>query len=314
MLQPLTGARATGQCLFKPVSDQPVVLPAGTYLSPVLNGQYRPDLTYKVPVNPNATTDCRGWTIAPGGTAVTLISNIGGKRHNVPINTVFRIEPEVGNAVGGTCSSVTAFTGGVDALDSTDPVALDLGLANVVLYETFGSSESIEQFNANLGGRWPIVMLFWAGDEPADGFANNNLSTPTKRGSHAMQYAQDFELWLVCNRLDSEPQRRGQAMRLMDAISYHLYDRMSVDGMVLSSPGGIKIKRRSRETGSGEDFFKKFRVYSMTLGVTITQRKRDVGNPAPLLRFDVDYLKTDRGPNNLNQDLPLIHDMLIPNV
>ncbi len=313
MLQPLTGDLATGNVMFKPVSGATERLPAYTFLSPVVNNQYRPDLAFKIPYN-DADPD-GAYTIAAAGTAVPVISNIGGKRHNVPVSTVFRIEPDAGANIQGTGVATGAFTGGTDSFDSTNIEVNDLALANAVLYETFGSSESIEQFNANVGGRWPLVILFWAGDEPADGYANNNTSAPTKRGSHSMQYAQDFELWLVCNRVDSEAQRRGQAMRLIDAISLELYDRMAVDGLVISSPGGIKIKRRARETGNGEAFYKNFRVYSMTLGTTVTQEKKILSNPSPLVRFKTDYLKEDHSEEGSSgTDLPMLHDILVPNI
>lgn len=312
ILQPLTGARATGTCVFRPVSGATEQLPPHTWLYPIVSNQIRPDLGYKVLPNPAAESG--EWAIAAAGTAAPVVSNIGGKRHNVPVGTEFRIEPDAGANVAGTAVTLTGFAGGTDAFESVDPVVADLGIANVVLYETFGgSSESIEQFNANVGGRWPLVMLFWSGDEPADGYANNNTSSPTKRGSHSMQYAQDFELWLVCSRQDSEAQRRGQAMRLLDEISWYLYDRMSVDGLAISSPGGIKIKRRSRETGTGEQFFKAFRVYSISLSATITQTKRDISTAQPLVRFHTDYLKENRAPDGTNLDLPLLHDIITPN-
>ena len=312
MLQPMTGERAVGSVMFNPVSGATERLPPYTFLSPVINGQYRPDLAFKIPYN-DADPD-GAYTIAAAGTPVPVISNIGGKRHNVPVSTLFRIEPDAGSNVQGTGYAATAFTGGTDAQDSTDIETNDLGLANAVLYETFGSSESIEQFNANVGGRWPLVILFWSGDEPADGFASNNTSAPTKRGSHAMQYAQDFELWLVCNRVDSEAQRRGQAMRLLDAISYEIYDRMSVDGLVISSPGGIKIKRRARETGSGEQFFKNYRVYSMSLSATVTQEKKVYSQAQPLVRFKTDYRKhVDELTEDARGDAPMLHDIIVPN-
>jgi hypothetical protein len=78
LLQPMTGERATGRCLFRPVAigtpgapgyvpaPATVQVPPHTYLSPVINGQYRPDLSFKIPMNP-ATIDSKGkggeWTV-----------------------------------------------------------------------------------------------------------------------------------------------------------------------------------------------------------------------------------------------------------
>ena len=309
-LQPMTGNRATGTVLFRPLTaGAGQKVPPHTYMCPIIKGAYRSDLVFKTPYNPSPTVTDGSWPLNPSGAAtpIPVMSNIGGSRHNLPSNTKFRLEPDVGDNIVGEVVSNVDFAGGTDKFKSQFPGEADLALHNVVQYETFGDSQTNEAFNSNMGGRFPAVLLTWLDDTPADGMATSNVSTMSKRGSHAMQYSMDFELWLVCDRQDNEALRRGQAMRLLDEIAYNLYDRMSVDEVPFSSPGGIKIKSRSREGGNGEQFFKAFRVYTMLLGATITQEKKDVRNPAPLLRFQTDYLKEDHTQQGSPGDVPMLH-------
>jgi hypothetical protein len=313
-LQPMTGTRATGTVLFTPVPAGPGLSVAPhTYMSPIVNAAYRADLPFKVPYNMSPTVTDGSWPLnASGSTAIPVMSNLGGSRYNLPAGTRFRLEPDAGDAFAGEVISNVDFAGGTDATKSPLQSVADLALCNAVLYETFGTIDSTEAFNSGMGGKFPAVLLTWLDDEPADGMATSNLSTGSKRGSLAMQYAQDFELWLVVDRSDNEALRRGQATRLLDEISYNIYDRMSVDELVFSSPGGLKIKRRSREAGNGEQFFKQFRVYTMLLSATITQEKKVFKNPAPLVRFHADYLKEDHIEEGSPGDVPMLHNILMP--
>jgi hypothetical protein len=84
--QPMTGDRATGKVVVKAAGVDPVELPLGTVLFPILS-QVRYDLPFKVAASaPLSSTEDGAWTIAGGGaeTVVDIFSNIGGERHNLP--------------------------------------------------------------------------------------------------------------------------------------------------------------------------------------------------------------------------------------
>jgi hypothetical protein len=308
VLQPITGTRAGGNIYLKTAPGKTAVLPPFVYLSPVLSGQLRNDMLFKTLKNP-ATLD-GSWPIVETGSVIPIVSNIGGARFNLPAGTKLRIEPD--SDAGDLPLEVTTradFTGGTD--DNSD-----IGIANIGTYESFGSLPNQQAFQAAVGGRFPVVIVTWNDSEPADGMATSSVNRNTQRGSSSLQLTEEFTLWLVCPREDSEPARRGQAMRMLDRMASLLVERRSVDEQGFSSPGGLQIRKRWRSDGN-EALFKAFRVYMIAVAATVTITQEDRRTYSPLLSFVTDWLKEDEvlssGGVLVRDDLPMIDDLKIRN-
>lgn len=297
--QPLTGERATGQVQLLPKAD--IVVDPHSYLFPVVNNQVRHDLVFKTAINP-AQPD--GVWPAPKDVAtnVSIVSNIGGVRHNLAPGTEFVVEQPWRYGLPGKPRSLGGTSG------ATDPADDDLALYNFVSYESFGSKPTLDLFRSSIGGKFPAAMVCWMEGEPADGMSTSGVSRPTKRGAGRISYSDIFEIMIFSSRADSEHERRGQGLRILDEMCALLVDRMAVDGEALSSPGGLHIRKRYRAPSAGDGFYKVFQVYIITLSVQSTMVQRDTRAYNPLLGARIDAPRedhpTDDDPDA--QDLPLV--------
>lgn len=228
-LAPATGVRATGSITVTGGASE-LVLPANTYLLPVIDGQLRDDLVFK-------TTD--DWTVPalavePG---VTIKSNVGGIRHNLPAGTVFRFNPPV-DGIAGVATLDADMTGGSDA------GAL---IRRVAVFEDLDSaSPSADLFASKIGDRG--VMLIWTNSEPVDG-AMGGLRQGANRATRTRKFwRESFVLYVVVTRLTGDSARRQEGQVIMQAITRLLTDRMqNDDGEQLSTVGGgIEITNRAR--------------------------------------------------------------------
>lgn len=297
--QPLTGTRSAGSVVLKNTSAQPVVVDPNSCLFPVVNGSVKYELVYKTARNP---ADAKGkWTLAPGASVtMPIFSNLGGVRMNLQAGTVFRLEASWSAGLATTVVVVAGTTGGDDPTD-------DLALYNFVLYENFGAKPTLELFKSAIGGKFPAAMIFWLESEPADGLSTSATNRPTHQGNGKTSYTEMFEIMIVSTREDSENNRRGQPLRIMDAMSMLLTDRFAVDGSALSSPGGLHIRKRNR-LGGEDGFYRTFQAYSITLSAQTTFVRVDDRVYDPLRKFRVDAPRED-SPT----DLPLVVNNLVDN-
>lgn len=297
--QPLTGDRASGTVALHNVSAAPISVVPNSCLFPVVNGSVRYESVYKVGRNP---ADAKGvWTIGAGATQnVPVFSNIGGVRMNLSAGTTFRAEGSWSPGLAPNPRAVTAIVGGADPSD-------DLALYNFVMYENFGAKPTLELFKSAIGGRFPAAMIFWLESEPADGLSTSATNRPTHQGAGKISYTEMFEIMIVSTREDSENNRRAQPMRIMDAVSALLVDRMSVDGSAISSPGGLHIRRRNR-LGGEDGFYRVFQAYSLTLSAQATYVRTDDRVYDVLRKFRIDAPRED-SPT----DLPLVVDNEVAN-
>jgi hypothetical protein len=190
----------------------------------------------------------------------------------------------------------------------TNPTG-DLSLFNFVSFESFGAKPSLELFKSAIGGKFPAAIIHWIEDEPADGLTTSSVNRPTHRGIDKMSYVDLFEIIIVSSRSDSEIERRGQGLRILDEMSAWLLDRTTVDNERLSSPGGLHIRRRYR-AGNGEDgFYKAFYVYAMQLTATVTIVRRDLRTYDELKKFRIDAPREDHPA----ADLPVVVDNEVDN-
>jgi hypothetical protein len=298
--QPITGERASGTVVLKSATDDPVQLDFGLALFPIVNGSTRYDLPFKIARNPAVAKGT--WTVPTAGTPIPIFSNIGGARHNLPAGTRFVIDQPFKPELRSKPVTQTGTSGG------EDPTG-DLSLYQFVTYESFGSKPSLELFQSDIGGKFPAAIMTWVESEPADGLASSAVTRPTHRGRGEMSYAEIFEILIISSRSDSEVERRGQGLRILDEMSGLLIDRQSVDGEGFSSPGGIHIKRRYRASNGTEGFYKVFQVFGLQISVTSTIEQRDTREYALLRKFKIDAPVHDPAA----ADLPLVVNNLVNN-
>lgn len=300
LCQPLTGNRSSGVVALTNTTASPIVVDPNSALFPVTSGVVAYDRVYKTARNPADPQKGR-WTIAPASTvSIPIFSNIGGVRMNARPGTIFRLEAPWAAGFAANPVSVAGTTGGTDPSD-------DLALYNFVMYENFGAKPSLELFKSAIGGRFPAAMIFWQESEPADGLSTSAVERPTHRGQGKISYTEMFEIMIVSTREDSENNRRAQPLRIMDAMSALLVDRVAVDGSALSSPGGIHIRKRSRNGGE-DGFYRTFQAYSLTVSAQATMVQTDSREYDPLLRFRIDAPREDTPT-----DLPLVVDNRVDN-
>ena len=98
-LNTVTGTRSTGTVTVTgTVGSGGATLPRNSYLVPIVRGDEREELAFKIgpdptTLNPNGTGG--DWAIADGAAvpAVDLLSNVGGARHNLDTGTELRFDP-----------------------------------------------------------------------------------------------------------------------------------------------------------------------------------------------------------------------------
>lgn len=302
--QPITGERATGTVLLKSATGADVSVPHGFFLFPIVNGQVKYEFAFKTVINPatdRLTGAARGaWTVTTAGIAVSIWSNIGGARHNLPRGTRFVIDQPLRPELEQSPVTQTGTAGG------EDPDG-DLALFNFVSYEYFGSKPSLELFKSSIGGKFPAAIMHWVESEPADGLTSSAVSRPTHEGAGKASYSELFEILVVSSRADSKEERRGQGLRVMGELTEFLLDRVGVDGVGFSSPGGIHVRRRYRVPAGDDGFYKAFQVFGMTISAQTTIEKRDTRAYDLLRKFKLN------APRDAETDLPLVVDNLIAN-
>ncbi len=236
-LSPLTGARATG--IITLISDALSLfeLPANTYLVPVVGGQLREDLLYKVAPNPATANTGGSWVIDSGGNSIPIISNVGGARHNLPAGTVFRFSPPVPNIT----SAVLPF----DLAAGSDAGAL---VRRVAFFEDLDSSNPSKDIFAAKLGDYPALMLVWQDSEPAEG-TTAGLRQGANRGARKVRFMRErFVLYVITGRLEGDGSRRQDGLVVMQAVTQLLTDRQqNIDGEQLSTVGaGVEVNERTR--------------------------------------------------------------------
>ncbi len=113
---------------------------------------------------------------------------------------------------------------------------------------------------------------------------------------------------VISSRADSEAERRGQGLRVLDEMTALLVDKVAVDGMGMSSPGGIHVRQRYRASSGGDEFYKTFQVYGLRISVQVTIEQRDTREYELLRKFRIDAPREDTPT-----DLPLVVNNLVDN-
>jgi hypothetical protein len=299
ILQPATGDRSSGPVTLT-ASGGDVTVPKNTFAMPIVNGTRRADLLLKVGEGPN---EDRSWTVTSGGTAVTFVSNIGGIRHNIPINTQISFDPPLSGLISTVPTADSAFTGG------TDPTVFGT-IKDMVIYEHFeGANFGIDLKRSGIK-KFPCVIISWTNTEPADGTTISQTERPTRANATGVLYKDTFNLAIVSSKDQSDHSRRHEGLEIVDTMARLLTDRRGVDNSPVSNPGGIQIRSIIREDGP-EDIYQKFYIYDMLLSTERNLQQLDSRVYNDWLLAVVDIYKP-QDPALPNQgDITLVNDMEI---
>ncbi len=254
VIQPCTGDRASGPVKLFARSGTVVRVPRGCYALPILSTRATPSLLFKTAEGPE---EDESWLVADSGTDVTFISNVGGKRHNLPIGTQILLDPRLPALVSSPLPVTAApFTGGADLLA--------FGAINdAVIYETMqGPSIELDLQRSDIG-RFPALVVTWIETQPADGTTIPRVGPRANRlGTRKSLYTYDYQISIISERGDTDHARRHEGLAMADTVADFVIDRKAVDGECLSSPSGVQVRNIFREIGP-QEVYKKFYVYSI---------------------------------------------------
>ncbi|MCP4674350.1 MAG: hypothetical protein GY854_02295 [Deltaproteobacteria bacterium] len=266
VMQPQTGDRATGIATIT-ASGADVVIPRGTYALPVVQGQVRADLAFKVGEGANAD---KSWTVTSAGTDVDFLSNIGGARHNLADGTPMIFDPPI----DGIASVVTsgAFTGG------TDPEFLG-GVKDMLMLEQLEKTDPQIDLGRSAIKGFPAVVVTWQGSRDIE---------LVRRGTARAD--ETFSISIISSRTESDHMRRQEGQVILYDLSALLIDRHAVDGSPFSNPEGIHITSRGRESGNHKTY-QAFRIYYLVVGVDAVIKQRDTRTYSDFALLNMDVLK-----------------------
>lgn len=228
-LAPITGGRGTG-FVTATAGDAAVLVPANTYLLPVVRGELRDDLPFKTV----------GAALVPANTtlAIGITSNVGGARHNMPEGTTFRFSPPVaGLSLTATLEDAITNASNTGAL-----------LKSLAIFEDVDADNAERDFFAANIGEYPAAILAWQQSEPTEGTTAGLRKGASRGGRQVAFYRENFVLYIIVNRLNGPGFRRQEGLLVMQAAARLLSDRMqNDDGEQLSAVGGgVEIVDRAR--------------------------------------------------------------------
>lgn len=213
VLRPLTGDPATGTATMT-ATGADIEVEAGSFLAPVRKtrgGSRKID-------RDNLVRTREDTTITSTGTAVGIISMLGGARQNLPAGTVLRFDPPL-EGVEETAPVAALMTGGADATGVG-------AVKQIVEAEQLESaSAALDIFNAKVSSGAPAIVLAWDGSGPVE-----------RIGRGVLSQVDSWTLFAIVSRADSSAGRRSEGRDIVDAIRGYLLDRGSVAGYVFSSP------------------------------------------------------------------------------
>lgn len=267
---PVTGTRATGPVLATATAGD-VVVPRNTYLVPIRNGTLLPHHLYKVAPNPDtlASNGTGGdWTVEAGGTSLTILSNVGGARHNLAEGEQLQWDPPVPGLEPLVTVEAGGLTGGtIGAVEATS------------FYEEMAADTLLK---AGLG-HFPALMVVWKGTSPAEGKSLGLSKGRSRVARRTILWYETYYLYVIASRAESDPLRRREGLEILEDISGLLSDRSTNDdreALTVHAGGGVEIQARDR-LPLGPKAQGKMYVYFLTLRLSRTQKPIDnrVFNP-----------------------------------
>jgi len=262
VLQPQTGPQSAGTITVTATSDD-VTVARGLFLIPIVNGRRRADLIFVVDSGPN---DDLSWTATSSGTAITVTSNIGGGRHNLPIGTTFNFDLPL--------SGITVAVPGATAMAGADAPGIFGGIKSMVLYEQFGGPDRALDLARSATTEFPAVVIAWDNSEPADGSTISQTHRATRTGTRRALYKEAFNIFVITSRTESDNIRRQEGHVILDQITMLLTDRQEINGCVFSAPSGTQVRMRIREGGPQPEY-QKFYIYRILVSCERTYEQID---------------------------------------
>lgn len=294
VMQPLTGERAAGPLTVR-ATGAPVKIPANVFAVPLVSGVMRHDLIVKTAVNPD---DKEGWPVTSAGSAVPVLSNIGGLAMNQAEGARVRWWPTFDGVEAVSLVGAGGLVGGTEAMGFT-------AVKQMALFEQLRPNlkDGPEDLFKHVFTRYPGVALTWEGSGPGDNQTISPLSQQGARvGRGRIIQQQQWSVYIITSREDANEARREEGLALLDAVADVIGERQFVDGFSFSSPAGAFIKSRSRWIISPS--FYVYRIEVSTTGSRILRDPRNFVNP--WLVTQLDEQTTDATP------LPVVVDAKFP--
>ncbi len=278
-LQPITGNRAAGQIRLRTKPGTTLNIPRYSYWTPVIGGQRRTSWLFKTMEGPNKD---KSWTVDDSGTSlISIMSNIGGMRHNVPADTQFQPDIPIDTLVlqgVDTPKAEAEFIGGTNPSDYC-------GVQDMVMFETFDGPVLTSDIHRSPLNQFPGIMIVFQDSTPADGvaIAQNNQSA-INAGTDKKFYKTTFTISVITTKGEGDMSRRQQGLIIADAVSALLIDKHSGDkGEPLSNPGGVQIRQMIREDGT-QPIYQKFYIYTTLVSCMTLLQRLDFRTFSPWLR------------------------------
>jgi hypothetical protein len=237
-LSPLTGTRATATLRIVNDSGGIVVVPANTYLVPVVGNERADELAFKTtrdPITARAHGQGGNWTVLQGNRVrVRVQSNLGGVRHNLPAGTRMLFDPPI---EGLTATLFNDASGGTDS-------SL---LRRATYYEELDGARIERDLQNARVHSLPGVVLIWAGSAPAEGRTVGLEQGSTRASFEQRVMRETFELFVVAGNMGGDSSRRSDGLVTLQAVTRMLTDQVSnLDGELLAVVGSLEILGRER--------------------------------------------------------------------
>lgn len=242
LLAPLMGTRARGKVIAKARTSD-VFVPRNAVMIPILNDERWEAGTLRVAHNEakeRGSDD--GWVVTAAGTEIDVVAAFGGPNGNLPGGTVGDWEMPIPGLEPAVHVEAAGISGGV----APDCHGV---LRAFCVFEDVGHTEPWETLVALDASSFPAAIMYWLDSTPADDVTDSRTGRGGVRVGRGRQlYTESWTLELYTSRGDSDSARKREGLTLLQSVSELLTDRQSIDGIPISSPAGITIKRRYRVT------------------------------------------------------------------
>lgn len=278
LLAPLMGTRATGHVVVKSTAPtgtvQGLISGIPTRTTDAGNVMAADQATLRLEKNP--ATEDGSWDITDAGVAIPVTSILGGKNVNVPAGSPVRWDP-----IQEGVELVSVVDSG--GMAGGDWASEALSVKGFHQFEDVGAREAWQALMASGATKFPAVVLFWQGSDPADGNTVTRLNragSTVGRGKYLL--SENWTLWVVTSRADADPTRRGDGLRLLQMISRELTNVNGIDGIAVSTPGGVDIHKRYR-VAAGPNHY----IYALDMATQAALTKKERRTYSPWLKTDL---------------------------
>lgn len=306
-ISPITGTRGTGEVLLENDTDDAIVVPKNMYLLPRIGttNELADDLVFKTRANPATVTEHGengNWTIPPHDSlAVGIQSNLGGVRHNLPAGTVFLWDPPLSD-LAPTCELVADITDGAEKED--EPV-----VRRAVYYEDLASSRIAEDLHKGRLSNIPAVILTWEQSTPIEGRASGANQGLTRMNDGVRMFSEHYKLFVVVSEYSSDKRRRGNGLRVVQALTRLLTDQVRTrDYELLTNMGSLEILGRARFSRDQKHY-----VYVIPFRLSRSMKLLEERTFTPFLKARVRTALPGRPAPEPTDDYPMVDEtVLIP--